>query len=140
MRCMVCGEEMCLVQVVSEEAMLAPGFEHHILRCPSCHDEERRLVFIDQPAPLSPPAETDEISRDLLDAELQSGAAAEAEDKASQETIESLPPASSDTPPPKGGSAPSPASSVWDRKAELHRARWEQLCGRLSITGRKQED
>src|SRR6516225_9525675 len=103
MRCMVCGEEMRLVQTVPDEAMLVPGFEHHILRCPSCHDEERRLVFIDQHAPLSPPAETDEINRDLLDARLQSGASAGAEDEAPQETTNSLSPASSDSLPPKSG-------------------------------------
>ena len=135
MRCMVCGEEMCLVQAVPDEAMLVPGFEHHILRCPSCHDEERRLVFIDQPAPLSPPAETDEINQDLLDAKLRAGAAAGAEDKAPQKTIS----ASSASRPSKSGSAPSPASRVWDQKAELHRARWERLCGRLGLrlTSRK---
>jgi hypothetical protein len=126
MRCMLCGEEMCLVQAVPEEAMLVPGFEHHILRCPSCHDEERRLVFINQPAPLSPLAQTDEINRDLLDATLQSGA-----DEAPQETAKR--PASSDSRPSKSGSAPSPTSRVWDQKAELHRARWERLCGRLGL-------
>jgi hypothetical protein len=131
MRCMVCGEEMCLVQAVPEGAMLVPGFEHHILKCPSCNDEERRLVFIDQPAPLSPSVETDDVNRDLLDASLQSGAGAE--DKPPQQTTKSLPPASSDSRPPKSRNAPSPASRAWDQKAELHRARWERLCGRLGL-------
>jgi predicted transcriptional regulator len=53
MRCMVCGGEMRLVQTVPDETMTVPGFEHHTLNCPSCHDEERRLVFIRQPEPLS---------------------------------------------------------------------------------------
>jgi hypothetical protein len=39
---------MRLVQTVSDETMIVPGFEHHILHCPRCHDEERRLVFIHQ--------------------------------------------------------------------------------------------
>jgi hypothetical protein len=65
---MVCGEEMRLVQTVPDETMIVPGFEHHILNCPSCHDEERRLVFIRQPEPLSPPIQTDGIEPDFLDA------------------------------------------------------------------------
>jgi hypothetical protein len=63
MRCMLCGEEMRLVRAVRDEALLVPGFEHHILSCPSCHDEETRLVFIDQAAPLSPSAATGELKR-----------------------------------------------------------------------------
>jgi hypothetical protein len=59
MHCMVCGEEMRLVQTVPDKTMIVPGFEHHILTCPRCHDEERRLVFIRQPAPLSPPIAAD---------------------------------------------------------------------------------
>ena len=46
------------MQTVPDETMIVPGFEHHILNCPCCHDEERQLVFIRQPAPLSPPTET----------------------------------------------------------------------------------
>jgi len=71
MRCMVCGEEIRLVQTVPDETMIVPGFEHHIFNCPSCHDEERRLVFVREPKPLSPPIQTHEIGRDFLDATLQ---------------------------------------------------------------------
>ena len=71
MRCMVCGEEMELVQSVPDETMLVPGFEHHKLVCPCCHDEERRLVFIRHPAPLSPPMEAEGSGSDFVDATLR---------------------------------------------------------------------
>jgi hypothetical protein len=71
MRCMLCGEEMRLVQTVPDQTMIVPGFEHHIFNCPSCHDEERWLVFVREPKPLSPPIQTHEIGRDFLDATLQ---------------------------------------------------------------------
>src|SRR6516165_4108782 len=54
MRCMVCGAEMRLTQSVPDETMLVPGFEHHTLVCPSCQDEEQRLVFVHHSASLSP--------------------------------------------------------------------------------------
>src|SRR5580704_7919017 len=49
MRCMLCGEEMRLVQTVPDETMIVPGFEHHTFHCAACHDEERRLVFVREP-------------------------------------------------------------------------------------------
>jgi len=144
MRCMLCGEEMRLVRAVRDEAMLVLGFEHHILSCPSCHDEETRLVFIEQSAPLSPSAVTGECKAELLDARRR--AAARAEQQAPKEiTIvrsEKMLPIGSELPArallPKGPARSAP-SRVWDLKAELHRARWGQLCGRLGLrlAGRK---
>src|SRR5437763_468598 len=71
MRCLLCGEEMHVVETTPDEALLVPGFEHHRLRCSSCHDEEHRLVFIRQTAPLSPPIERDGSGPDFTDATLQ---------------------------------------------------------------------
>jgi hypothetical protein len=140
---MLCGEEMRLVRAVRDEAMLVPGFEHHILSCPSCHDEERRLVFIDQPAPLSPPAESGEIDPDVLDARRRPAAPGAEHEAPKEITIvrsekilptESLPPAApASSLLPKPRAARSAGSRVWDLKAELHRARWGLLCGRLGL-------
>ena len=46
MRCTACGAEMILMNVVRDETMTVPGFEHHTFRCSECHDVERRLAFI----------------------------------------------------------------------------------------------
>jgi hypothetical protein len=69
---------MRLVQTVPDETMIVTGFEHHIFNCPSCHDEERRLVFVRQSKPLSPPIQTESapiqtegMDQDLVDATLQ---------------------------------------------------------------------
>jgi hypothetical protein len=128
---------------VRDEAMLVPGFEHHILSCPSCHDEETRLVFIERAASLSPCAGTDEIKAQVLDAPVQPVAAAGAEHEAPKEItivrsdnlspIETLPPALPTSLRSNPRPARSPSSRVWGLKAELHRARWEQLCGRLGL-------
>jgi len=45
MRCMVCGAEMRVMQVVPDDTMMVPGYEHHTLQCTGCNDVERRLVF-----------------------------------------------------------------------------------------------
>jgi hypothetical protein len=45
MRCMACGAEMILMNVVQDDTMAVPGFEHHAFACSECHDVERRLVF-----------------------------------------------------------------------------------------------
>jgi len=45
MRCMACGTEMILIDVVRDDAMAVPGFEHHTFACSGCRDVERRLVF-----------------------------------------------------------------------------------------------
>src|SRR5436190_23392872 len=85
MRCMLCGEEMRLVRATRDEALLVPGFEHHVTICPSCHEEETRLVFIEQAASLSPCAATGEVKADALNAPLQPAAAAGAEHDPSKE-------------------------------------------------------
>jgi hypothetical protein len=46
MRCMACGSEMILMNVVNDDTTLVPGFEHHTFTCSECQDIERRLVFI----------------------------------------------------------------------------------------------
>ena len=149
MRCMVCGEEMRLVQTVPDETMIVPGFEHHILTCPGCHDEERRLVFIRQPEALSPPIQTDGIDSDFLDATLQPVGETAAADGAPRESssitsaeplaIESLPLASPPFQSSTSRRARAANSSIWDRRAALHRARWRALCDRLGlrISGKK---
>jgi len=45
MRCMACGAEMILMNVVQADTMAVPGFEHHTFKCSECHDVERRLIF-----------------------------------------------------------------------------------------------
>jgi hypothetical protein len=45
MRCLVCNTEMVLMEAVSADATMLPGFEHHTFLCSHCHDIERRLVF-----------------------------------------------------------------------------------------------
>jgi hypothetical protein len=143
MRCMVCGEEMRLVQSVPDETMGVPGFEHHTLNCPCCHDEERRLVFIRQPEPLSPPIQTDEIEPDFLDATLQPVGKTAVVESAPQESnsvtsagtlpIESLPLASPLSQSSIGRRARAATSRVWNSRAALHRARWQALCDRLGL-------
>jgi hypothetical protein len=48
MRCMACGAEMILMNVVQDETMPVPGFEHRTFMCSACHDVERRLAFTRQ--------------------------------------------------------------------------------------------
>ena len=48
MLCMVCGAEMILTNVVPDETMAVPGFEHHTFMCSECQDIERRFVFMKQ--------------------------------------------------------------------------------------------
>jgi hypothetical protein len=136
---------MRLVQTVPDETMIVPGFEHHILNCPCCHDEERRLVFIRQPEPFAPPIETDEIDRDFLDATLQPVGEAAAADGAPQESrsvgsagmlpIESmhLPLASPAYRFSISRNARAATSSVWGRTAARHRERWRALCAHLGL-------
>jgi hypothetical protein len=50
MRCMACGAEMILLNVVQDDTMAVPGFEHHTFICSECHDVERRF-FIHQTRP-----------------------------------------------------------------------------------------
>jgi hypothetical protein len=45
MRCMACGAEMALMNVVQDDTMAVSGFEHHTFMCSGCGDVEQRLVF-----------------------------------------------------------------------------------------------
>ena len=45
MRCVPCGAEMRLMQVVGDDTMMVPGYEHHTFECSTCGEVERRLVF-----------------------------------------------------------------------------------------------
>jgi len=141
---------MHVVETTPDEALLVPGFEHHRLRCSSCHDEEHRLVFIRQTASLSPPIETDGSGPDFIDATLQplgegpvrgapsmSSAVEEATSVAAPDTVPLASRAEAATSPAvKGASrrhARAAEASVWTRKAALHRARWGALCERLGL-------
>src|SRR5206468_3115075 len=48
MRCMACGAEMVLMNVVQDDTMAVPGFGHHTFTCSECQDVEQRLVFTKQ--------------------------------------------------------------------------------------------
>ena len=55
MRCLMCAAEMYVTQVVQDDAMPVPGFEHHTLECLECGNIERRLVFTrEKTQPISP--------------------------------------------------------------------------------------
>ncbi len=45
MRCMACGTDMILTNVVSDETMVVAGFQHHTFMCSACNDIEHRLIF-----------------------------------------------------------------------------------------------
>ena len=145
MRCMVCGTEMRLTQSVPDETMLVPGFEHHTLVCPSCQDEEQRLVFVHHSASLSPPIEVESSDSDIADTTLQPADEDTAVDQSVREVGSTEP---EDTIGPERAPAISAApvhqsltnqharaanSRVWGSKAELHRARWRELCDRLGL-------
>jgi hypothetical protein len=52
MRCMACGAEMRLMQVVPDDTMMVAGYEHHTLQCTGCDEVERRLVFNREKTPV----------------------------------------------------------------------------------------
>jgi hypothetical protein len=52
MRCMACGAKMALMNVVQDDTMAVPGFEHHTFLCSGCGDVEQRLVFAKPAEPL----------------------------------------------------------------------------------------
>jgi uncharacterized Zn finger protein len=55
MRCLMCAAEMYVTQVVQDDTMPVPGFEHHTLECLECGNIERRLVFTrEKTQPISP--------------------------------------------------------------------------------------
>jgi hypothetical protein len=43
---------MSLMNVVRDDTMVVAGFEHHTFICSSCHDVERRLVFVRAEEPI----------------------------------------------------------------------------------------
>jgi hypothetical protein len=49
MRCLACGAEMQLVQVVADDTMPVSGYEHHTFECMGCTEVEHRLVFRREP-------------------------------------------------------------------------------------------
>jgi hypothetical protein len=52
MRCMVCGAEMRVMQVVPDDTMAVPGYERHTLQCSDCGDVETRLMFSREKTPV----------------------------------------------------------------------------------------
>ena len=46
MRCAGCGAEVILTNVVPENTVAVPGFEHHTFVCSGCHSTVRRVVFM----------------------------------------------------------------------------------------------
>jgi hypothetical protein len=54
MRCLVCGAEMRVTQVVQDNTMMVPGYEHQTLQCVGCDEVERRFVFSRGSEPAEP--------------------------------------------------------------------------------------
>ena len=52
MRCMLCGADMRLIEVVPDDTAMVAGYERHTLQCTSCNDVERRLVFSREKTPI----------------------------------------------------------------------------------------
>jgi hypothetical protein len=141
MRCMVCGEEMQLVEAVAEPAM-ASGFEHHVLRCPACNDEERRLAFVQRPEQVPLAAEPIDDPATKGDATLQPSIETLPQPGAPQ-----VPVAVAHAVPSKGENATArikgrsaraklgstKLASAWDRSVATHRERWNALCQRLGL-------
>src|SRR5262245_31507718 len=70
MRCMFCNADMILMNVVQDDNMAVTGFEHRTFICSSCHDVERRFVFVGDaeaiPASAMPPIDGDPRDRGPL--------------------------------------------------------------------------
>src|SRR5947209_11016149 len=49
MRCMLCGAEMQLTEVVPDRELQTPGYEHHSFECAACGERETRLIFSREP-------------------------------------------------------------------------------------------
>jgi hypothetical protein len=45
MRCMACGTDMILTNVITDDTMPVSAFQRHSYTCLNCHDTEERLVF-----------------------------------------------------------------------------------------------
>jgi len=63
MRCMACGAEMALMNVVQDDTMAVPGFEHHTYMCSGCGDVEQRLVFAKPGEPFPSPAASPVVAK-----------------------------------------------------------------------------
>jgi hypothetical protein len=76
MRCMACGAEMRLMQVVPDDTMMVAGYEHHTLQCTGCDEVERRLVFSREKTPVesvpAPPAKREAPETKAPETERQS--------------------------------------------------------------------
>src|SRR5689334_6233561 len=46
MRCMMCGEDMVLIEAVPAETGGVQGFETQTHQCPACLGTERRFIFV----------------------------------------------------------------------------------------------
>jgi len=44
-RCIACGENMVLLNVVPDRTMIVPGYERQTLQCSGCGESDHRLVF-----------------------------------------------------------------------------------------------
>jgi hypothetical protein len=51
MRCLACGAEMRLSQVVKDTTMFVPGYEHRTWQCSGCSTIERRMTFTHEKTP-----------------------------------------------------------------------------------------
>ena len=45
MRCLACGGEMVLIEVVEDKTVMVRGFEHQTFECPACNEIDRRHAF-----------------------------------------------------------------------------------------------
>ena len=45
MRCLACGTEMDLIEVVENKTLMVCGFEHQTFKCPACNEIDRRHAF-----------------------------------------------------------------------------------------------
>jgi hypothetical protein len=69
MRCMLCGADMRLIEVVPDDTAMVAGYERHTLQCSSCNDVERRLVFTRTKTPIDsvPAPATIEVAAGSVD-------------------------------------------------------------------------
>jgi hypothetical protein len=99
---------MRVVEVVPDDTMIVPGYEHHTLECPGCHEVERRLLFGRELEPVEPKA---------LPSELDQGGSV---------TAPNVIPAASSA--PSAAAAPSVAApSAWERAIDRLRSQQSYL-------------
>jgi hypothetical protein len=122
MLCVACGEKMRLVQAIPDDAMLVPGYEHHILECLGCGETEQRLVFRHAGEAWTD-APTTQPSNDCDEAEC-----ADAPDLAAAE-----PTARTLTIPVAEPAEPEWSSGNWQHRTENVRARLDDLRKRAEL-------